>query len=343
MRHFGLVLALMLGLTPLRSQDIHFTLYDFMPLAFNPAETGAFYGTYRISGIYRDQWLSVAGVPDEFKTPSFSVDLPIIKGFRDQDWVGVGVLFYSDKSGSLGMTNSAFKLSAAYHLGLDKKGRNVLTLGYQTGSVQRRIKSSGLQKIELESDDYTPGQFTNDPAIAGQGELKKDYLDHVAGLHFRSAMQRGGLFQLGFSVGHIGEPDGNLLSQGGRNKTPMRFVGNGSFRSQTSDRFAIHPSVFFQSMGKANEIVVQFNTEYLLNPEKRIVLRPGVGYRFGDAVQLIVGMDFKDLKVTLGYDINVSKLTAASGGFGGFELSAVYIGKIYKKPDPDPILFCPRF
>jgi hypothetical protein len=84
--------------------------------------------------------------------------------------------------------------------------------------------------------------------------------------------------------------------------------------------------------------------EYRLNPEKQMVLRAGVGYRLADAFQLIVGMDFKDnIKVTLGYDLNISKLSAASNGIGGFELSAVYIGKIYKKPDPEPVLFCPRF
>lgn len=343
MRHIYAVLILVFSCSLVRSQDIHFTLYDFAPLAFNPAQTGAFYGTYRISGIYRDQWLSVAGVPDQFKTPSFSIDANLIRGFRPQDWVGVGVLFYSDKSGSLGMTNGSFKLSGAYHLGLDKKGKNVLTIGYQTGSVSRRITAAGLQKIELESDQYVTGQFTNDPAIAGQSELKKSYLDHVGGLHFRSNLDGGDLIKVGVALGHIGQPDGNLLQQGGRFRTPMRIVAHGGWRNRTSARFAIYPTFMAQFMGKASEVTLQFHTEYLLNPEKSIVLRPGLGYRIGDALQLIVGMDFNALRVTLGYDINLSKLSSASGGFGGFELSAMYIGKVFKKPDPDPILFCPRF
>ena len=343
MRYFALVFALVWSIAPLRSQDIHFTLYDYMPLAFNPATTGAFYGTYRISGIYRDQWLSIAGVPDEFKTPALGVDVNIIKGFRDQDWVGVGLLFFSDKSGSLGMTNGSFKLSAAYHLGLDKKGKNVLTLGYQTGSVSRRITSQGLQKIELESDQYVPGQFTNDPALAGQSELKNNYLDHVAGLHFRSNLDRGGSLRLGLSVGHIGEPNGNILQQGGNYKVPMKFIAHGGWRNVTGSRFAIHPTFLVQVMGEASEINLQFTTEYLLNPQKGMVLVTGLGYRVADAVQIIAGMNFDKFKVALSYDVNVSKLTAASGGFGGFELAVMYTGKIFKKPDPDPILFCPRF
>jgi len=328
-----------------------------MPLAFNPAETGAFYGTYRIAGIYRDQWIAISGVPDEFKTPALSVDLPIIKGFRDQDWVGVGGMFFSDKAGELGLKTGSFKLSAAYHLGLNKKGTTVLSLGYQFGSVGRRISMNGLEKLRLESNSFgqDPGAPNGDPALDNIEELKINYQDHVGGVFFKSQINKTNVLEFGFSVGNIGNPNTSLLSGGGgmgpdtvppspRFESPMKFIGSASYRALVNDKFALKPIFFMQTLGKASEIVAQVIGEYLLNPEKQMVLRTGVGYRFGDALQLIVGMDFKDnIKVTLGYDINLSKLSAASNGIGGFELSAVYIGKIYKKPDPDPILFCPRF
>ncbi len=349
------VFATFLLWTPLRSQDIHFTLFDMVPVIFNPAETGNFYGSYRISGIYRDQWIAVAGVPDEFKTPALSVDAPIIKGFRDQDWVGIGGFFYSDKSGSLGLSNTAFKLSAAYHLGLNKKGTTVLTLGYQTGSVGRRIRLNGLEKIVLESNDYTsdPTAYLTDQALMN-GEIEKSYLDHVIGLHFKAMPSKTTQFQLGFAVGNIGNVDASLLSGGGgggmnpnpspRVESPLRMIGNVGFRAQTNSRFALHPKAFAQFLGPATEVAIRMDGEYLLNPEKQYVLRGGVGYRLVDAIQLVVGMDIKDQwKFTFGYDINVSSLTPASNAIGGFELSVVYIGKIYKKPDPEPILFCPRF
>jgi type IX secretion system PorP/SprF family membrane protein len=347
------VIALMLCTSHMRSQDIHFTLFDMIPLAFNPAETGAFYGTYRISGIYRDQWIAVAGVPDEFKTPAVTVDLPIIKGFRDQDWVGAGVMFYSDKAGELGLTNGSFKLSAAYHLGLNKKGTTVLSFGYQFGSVGRRISAKGLQKLRLESNGFDPTMPNGDPILSNISELKSSYRDHVGGVYFKSQVNKTDLLEIGFSIGNIGNPNTSLFGGGNRDSTiqtpsrtqsPLKFIGSASYRALLNSKFALKPIFFMQALGKASEIVVQVIGEYLINPEKQIVLRTGVGYRVADAFQLIVGMDFKDnIKVTLGYDINLSKLSAASNGIGGFELSAVYIGKIYKKPDPEPILFCPRF
>ena len=94
---------LTLGFQLAHSQDIHFTLHQMTPLAFNPANTGAFYGSYRLSGLYRDQYRSVTG-KGAFMTPTISVDLPVIRGFKKTDWVGVGLFIYSDKSGDAGLT-----------------------------------------------------------------------------------------------------------------------------------------------------------------------------------------------------------------------------------------------
>lgn len=49
-------------------QDIHFTMYNMSPMTLNPAMAGKFEGTFRIGGIYRDQWASV--IANQFRTPS---------------------------------------------------------------------------------------------------------------------------------------------------------------------------------------------------------------------------------------------------------------------------------
>ena len=35
----------------LQAQDIHYSLFNMSPLSLNPAQTGAFHGTFRIGGI----------------------------------------------------------------------------------------------------------------------------------------------------------------------------------------------------------------------------------------------------------------------------------------------------
>jgi hypothetical protein len=70
----------------------------------------------------------------------------------------------------------------------------------------------------------------------------------------------------------------------------------------------------------------------------------GLGYRLasstGDAVQLLGGIQIKDLKIGLSYDLTTSNLTQAGGG--AFELSVGYLGRIFKEPNVKPVIFCPR-
>ena len=78
------------------AQDIHFTQFDMSPITLNPAMSGAFKGTFRIGGIYRDQWASV--IENQYRTPSFYIDVPAFRGFGKKDWVGIGVSFLNDQS-----------------------------------------------------------------------------------------------------------------------------------------------------------------------------------------------------------------------------------------------------
>src|SRR5688572_17681296 len=180
------------------SQDIHFTLHQMTPLAFNPAHTGAFAGSYRLSGLYRDQYRSVAGKA-AYMTPTFSVDAPIIKGFKETDWVGVGLFFYSDKSGDAGLTQSSFKVSAAYHLSLNKAGTSAISIAYQTGSVQREIKNP--------DDLIFESTIIGGPSESIPEDNKIGFLDHVGGLRFSSKMNKTDEFNIGVAAGKFGKPD----------------------------------------------------------------------------------------------------------------------------------------
>ena len=61
MPKFYIFAAFVLFATYTFAQDVHFTQYEMTPGHVNPANTGGFYGSYRIGGIYRDQSLSATG------------------------------------------------------------------------------------------------------------------------------------------------------------------------------------------------------------------------------------------------------------------------------------------
>ena len=78
-----------------------------------------------------------------------------------------------------------------------------------------------------------------------------------------------------------------------------------------------------------------------LNPDWAINF--GAAYRISDAAEVLIGADYKDLRVALSYDVNVSSLSEVSDYQGGFEIAASYIIKIFKTPEVDPAILCPRF
>jgi type IX secretion system PorP/SprF family membrane protein len=342
-----LFIAALLLSAPVIAQDViqHFSQYYMSPVTLNPAQAGGFEGTFRIGGIYRDQWNYIAGIKG-YKTPSLFIDAPVIKGFRKQDWVGVGVSLYQDKAGTGGLTSGMGSFSGAYHLGLDKKLNTVLSIGVSTGFGQRRLTN---QEALIFEDEINSGAANGIDAGA-LNQQKVQYSDYSGGLGLTAKLNKMTRINFGVTMAHITQPRSTLFASGGSGtgtgtgpKTSQRITAHGQFDMQLNDKWSITPAFLFQTMGGANEIAIQVVPGYRINPEKDLVLRAGVGYRLRDAVKILLGMDINQWKVGLAYDVNVSDLTAATNGHGGFELSAYYIAKIYKKPVVPPVILCPRY
>lgn len=334
------------------AQDIHFTQYNMSPMTLNPAMAGKFEGTARIGGIFRSQWASV--INDEYRTPSAWIDAPIIRGFRKRDWIGVGFMLYQDKAGAGGLTHSAGKIGATYHLALDKKGNSVLSIGGHYGGEQRKVDINKLQFGDgfNPSGDYIQAQSMDNGRVLGDAK----YNDIDLGIAFSSRLNKTMDVTLGFSMYHITRPNYSLIGSGGGggpnpnptppqgfSKLPRRAVAHGQFNVALTEKWSLSPTFLFQTMEGNDEIIVQGLAGYLFNEERGITLNAGLGYRLSDAINVLLGMKVKDLTVGVAYDINTSSLRTASNYRGGFEIAANYIIKIYKPAVVRPKVLCPRF
>ncbi len=336
----------------LSAQDIHFTQFNMSPMTLNPANTGGFEGTVRIGGIYRSQWTSVLS-KYQYETPSGWVDAPIIRGFRKKDWIGVGLMLFQDNVGAGRLTHSANKLGAAYHIGLGKKNTTVIALGAHYGQETYRINDQNLQFEDGFINAPTPGTYDpsqsadNNAIPDGEQRPKANFSDIDAGLTISSKLNQTMDFKIGFSMFHIGQSRYSLLTAGSGTtssyRQARRSILHGTFNVKTSEKLTISPSFVFQSMAKQDEIMVQGLAGYLFNPEKDITLNFGVGYRLGDAINLLAGAKIKSLTVGFAYDVNTSGLNNDTRYRGGFEIAANYIVKIYKKATVKPKILCPRF
>nr|MBS0037836.1 PorP/SprF family type IX secretion system membrane protein [Saprospiraceae bacterium] len=327
-------ISFFLGFQFLDAQEVHWTQYEMMPLLLNPAKTGDFNGTFRVGGIYRNQFSSIT--PDAFNTPGIYVDAPVIKGFRDNDWVGAGGTIFVDRAGALGLQTGAFLLSGSYHLAIGKAANTYLVFGFQTGAFAKRIRDIDAYNSEaniLGMDDPTQGTLTD------QAENAQEY---AGGLIFKTNFSERTFMELGFSIKHLNRPRLSL-GQGGAGRLPMRYTAHGYLDYKVSDQFTLTPGFLYENYEPASLAVAQLRGSLLVNEERDIYVNGGVGFRVDDSAHVLLGMQFGDLTVGVAYDFTVSDLASAANYFGGFEIAANYIVKIYKKPEVDPVIFCPRF
>lgn len=332
----GLAGLLFMG-TLATAQDVHFTQFTMSPLMLNPANTGAFHGTYRVGGIYRDQW---AHISNSFQTPAIYIDAPIVRGFRAQDWLGVGVNFFQDQAGIAGLRFGGLLISGGYHLALNKSRKDVVTFGFGGGRMNRRIDLTS-DRIRLE-DELLAGPTGPESIDRTSGQNKTDYTDLNAGLLYTRRMANGKAFRMGITLNHLNRPQYRLRGgSGDADRLPMRLAGHTEVELKIDDKWSVTPALLFQNMTKANEIQAQALAGYLFSAEKEITLLGGLGYRVGDAVPILAGLQWKTLRVGLSWDYNTSDVTPS--GNGGFEIAASYIARIYKKPTVKPVIVCPRF
>ena len=345
------------------AQDVHFTLHDYNPLWLNPAQTGAFSGSGRVGGIYRGQWYTENGL----STPSAYFDVPVIRGFRKNDWIGAGANLISDRAGvggNLTLKSNYFGFSAAYHLALDDNRRNVFTLGAQYGSTSYSLEVDNPMLVQ---------QLTIDPSLGGggqsQGELRPEgmggsgnsetYSDINAGVMLRSVLDpdKDNLLEVGVAMIHLNGPKRNSLlpmnsdtvgikppmgERAGDDERRRRSTLHGHARLdlEVSEKWRFQPSLFVQRSAGVTAASLQAWGSRALRPN--MDLRLGLGYRTGDAAQILLGLDYEQLRVALSYDITLSDARTVTNYQGGFEVSAAYIFNIYKKPTVVPTMLCPK-
>lgn len=323
-----------LSVTVLKSQDIHFTQFDFSPITLNPAKTGDFSGTFRVSAIYRDQW-RIAGSQGIFTTPAITYDMPLFTGIGERDWVSIGGMIYSDGSGSPNLRTTSFIGSIAYHISLDKNRKNVLSLGVSSGMLQKRLKNiNGL----LFEDEIVSGTSSLD--VNNVNETGKGQMDFNAGLMFKSRISQTSDMEIGFSVGHISRPNVGVLNSGG-SRVPMIFRLYGQSNIGVSQAFSVTPRaiVHYIQTNRSQNISAQLLGNFILDQASNTKFSVGGGYRIGDALQLLGGIEIRNLRIGVAYDMRTSVFSNTGGAF---EIAASYIAKIYKRPSVTPTVLCPR-
>ena len=337
----------------LGAQDLQYSYYQFSPISYNPAFTGAFFGNLRANVLIRDQWRTVSTPSNEFQTLSLAFDGNIPFGLTEGDWISAGINIAKDEVGVSNFKHSYSGLSLAYHLAMGKKQTSVLTLGLKYGKYSKgplKMNDNYLSTRKI-ADPLGPHQDLNGLGNKG-GQMDTHLLgsanDFMLGLLLSAPIGNSSDIRIGLAMDHLlgptlqgGSATSNSTTAG--EKLDRRINFNIQFYTDLNDKLTFNPTILYQKMGQASNILVQGLFSYLFSAEKEIYLNAGTGIRLSDNsfIPLYFGADIKSWRFGLSYSLNVGGLAAVSRE-GGFELGISKIFSWNKKVNVKPKFVCPR-
>lgn len=314
---------------PVRAQDGHLSMYDAAPLFLNPALTGVVDGDFRLHAQYRTQWKSVNYKP--YTNYLLSFDIPFKK------W-GFGLQLNNYRAGQGNYNVFQGVVSAAYNTAIDKNQSHMLSFGIQAGAVQKSIEYPLLSFNNQYS--YANGGYFDETIATGEDiNARTIYQPSAnAGFMYYYAKQNSRLNPfVGLSVFNLIKAKESF--QGIDNRLPMRFYAHVGTRVNLTETFYLIPKILFMQQGKASEQTFALEAGYYLK-NSGLYLLGGLIYRNKDAMAITIGGKLDRFTLKLAYDINMSTLSTASAGRGGFEVSLTYVHKKRRSQDFEKI--CPR-
>ncbi len=304
------------------SQDVHFSNYSAVPLFLNPATTGMFDGSFRLTTAYRNQW---GRFSNPYNTFYSSFDYNFSNNKPKKSILGAGLSFYNDKAGTTQMGNSQVNLSLGCNIILNDKH----TIG---GGLKTGIGQMSYNPNVRWGNQYSESDGSVDVSLPS-GEMNMNtsvtYFNYGAGILWNFSGENNLKSNAGIAVNKIlsqqvnGMQDDNLkLSFHSTTQVPL----NNSLFILPYISYILNGVNTETNLGAILKYDSGLNSRYTgRNFASAIYL--GTIYRFQDAIIIITKMDMKKfLSLSLCYDINVSPLKIASRGNGGLEISISYMG-----------------
>jgi hypothetical protein len=225
-----------------------------------------------------------------------------------------------------------------YHKSLSADRNMYLSFGFMGGLVQRTIDRSSIKTTST----YQSG-FDGETALVPQYK----YFDGSAGVSFNTQLGENSMnnLVLGVAYHHFNKPKNSFFND-------ANIMVQAKWVYSADVKMAVNESAFVTiyndhvRQGSYSETISGLLYGLKIGPYTETpdyVLQAGAFLRWGDAVIPALQLDYRPFAVSLSYDINISKLAAATNGRGGYELSVKYVGFLNRDNSSADAVRCPRF
>lgn len=329
-------------------QDKHFTQFYASPINLNPALTGAFNGTYRISGIYRDQWRAVFDNPIVTYSTALDARLKLPINSKYKDAVGLGLVFFSDKVSAIDFSTNQIALSAAYHKALDFNNKQFLSIGIQGGIAQKNVN---YERLSFE-DQFNGISEYNGETLESLPPNNFSFGDMNVGLNYTATVTDDLSIFIGAAMHHIFTPHISFYYH--KDDAPQfderlhrKYSVQASAQLRVGERMQLIPRLLVSSQGPHLRLNGGSNIRIPLNNYSSTALQLGTWARTVksvdvpmelDALVILAAIELGSVQIGLSYDARFDDLSTFQQGQNAFEISVSYIGS-FENND----ILCPSF
>jgi type IX secretion system PorP/SprF family membrane protein len=322
------------------AQDVHLSQFFNTPLLRNPALAGIFTGDIRIQSVYRSQWQSI-GFP--YRTTALSGEYKFGVGQGD-NFITTGASFFHDQAGVMKLTTTQVMPVINFHKSLHAEKNRYLSAGFMAGMVQRQFDGRALSF----DNQYSAGRY--DPT-ASTGEdftgLNHRFADFGVGISYNSEVGVLGNYFIGASYWHFNKPKANFLTQSVQLNPKWQM--NAGLRIPLNERVLLQVEANHLMQGEYKETIGGGMLSYVFTEStqdgaqglNQFQVGAGLFMRFQDAIIPQVMLTYNHFDLGVSYDINISQLSVASRGRGGYEFSLSY--RAFARPQSINYMKCPRF
>jgi len=311
-----------IGLLPhtAQAQDLHFSQFMNNPLLTNPANTGFNPDfDYRIGGSYRNQWW---GLPVPYKTMSIWGDVQVMRDRFTNGWLGLGGVLLRDVAGSGNLTSTKAYGSIAWHqeLGIN----SLLSAGFNIGIASKRIDIANFTWENQWNGKFFDANLTSGEAFAYS---QIGYLDLQVGLNYAWFPSDKLYVNAGVSMLHLNNPRESFFNDAlSNNRVPARYNSFINASIKLNDQWILNPNVYYSYQSGSSELVGGMMAQYNLGEYGEQQVIGGAYLRAGDAAIAMIGMQWKDVRLTVSYDATTSALKRFNNGNGALEFSLIKFG-----------------
>ena len=328
MRKSLLILFFSLGLYSVGyCQDIHFSQNALAGFVLNPSKIGLFEADARLNSITKIQWNSVT-VP--FETYFASFDGAVYRRTGSKNQLSAGVAVQREVAGDASFGTTSVQVGAAWLTALNRRNRSFFSLGLSANVNQRSMNFEALNfESQFNGSFYDPN-LSSEEQNAAESIIFPSVNVGIIYIYRPSYNEE---VNIGWSIHSFNKPRLNYFEGSTIHYQPVSRLFF-QYRSAIHQSLEINPELFIAFQNPFREIIPQMSIRQIWNNSAESIFAGsiGLGYRLGDAIIVKSGVDYLQWRFGLSYDVNISKLSAASRYKGGFEFALIrYFRKMEAK------------